>query len=73
MQTGSDEKKKFPGGICDDNSEAPTVTVLRHLLALYVIACDFKTQGCWENGSDEKLLCATTAEDAVREELLKLI
>lgn len=40
MQTGSDENS---GGICDKNSKASTVTVSRHLLALCVIACDFKT------------------------------
>lgn len=58
MQTGSDENS---GGICDKNSKASTVTVSRHLLALCVIACDFKT--CWKNGSDEKLLCETIAEE----------
>lgn len=54
------------------DSEVSTVTVSRHLLALGDIACDFKTHGCWENGSDDKLLCATKAEEAVREELLKI-
>lgn len=58
MQTGSDENS---GGICDKNSKASTVTVSRHLLALCVIACDFKTGA--EKMALMKSCCVIIAEE----------